>query len=171
MHASVSFATDKSDGERIGSDRFGSVDSAVPAFHRAAIAADRSFVIEIREAMIGELLDGHFARDGKSRQTPRPQHTVDFEHEIPVQGRVVVLEDDEAEHGSHGDVLIERPSTKFCFVGRVSDPSLGISAAPPWISAPQDGSETRPTTHCVGDLVRIEHFQTIILISFGESTP
>ena len=79
---------------------FDRVRPAVPAGHGAAIAGDRAFVVEIRQAMIRQGFAVHFdARFRRTGQRPGLQHAAGFEHEVEVlASRAVVAEDDESWH-------------------------------------------------------------------------
>lgn len=85
----------------------------VDLFHRTAIAADWSLVIEIHESVIGQGFGEN--RRGNcwySIKTPGPQGISAFEHQIPVEKGMVVLKQYKPRHGrrlaaSH-DEFVER---------------------------------------------------------------
>ena len=68
---------------------------------RAAIAADRTFILQISKPVIAErrCVQRH-AWSGPRGQPPGAQCSANFEHEVPVQKGVIVLEDDVTGHAA-----------------------------------------------------------------------
>ena len=72
-------------------------------FHSPAIAADGTFISQVMRAMIEDLLCSEFTgfiQPRKRLQTPRQQHSFVLQHEIVVQFRPVMFQNDELRHGT-----------------------------------------------------------------------
>ena len=88
--------------------------TAIDAGNRTAIAADRTFVVEIGLAMIRQRVRIHDTGTvGQTFQPPAPQCGWGFQEEVPVQVRVIVFQDRKGEAlsghvGCHEAVSIGR---------------------------------------------------------------
>src|SRR5216683_965893 len=75
--------------------------AVVPAKHAAAVAADRALIIKVQAAVV-ECGGGGNRLPGLRwcRQPPGAQGVSGFEHQVPVQRRMIMFEDDIARHGA-----------------------------------------------------------------------
>src|SRR5262249_34915328 len=73
----------------------------VPALDGAAVAADRTFVVEINAAVLAQWLRRNAQAWRRRRRQPPGAHFVARpQHQVPRAIRVIVSENDEARHGS-----------------------------------------------------------------------